>query len=471
MFKGYFRWLCLFLVSTLLAGCPGDNTVQHDTIREGQSQVQAFSRLIMVANSGSSTISAFAYRDSDDSLIALPGSPYPTGRRPVDIAANSRVAVVLNQADSTLRSYRVDGSNLIQIGADVPTGGSDPTQLTLVANSNLLLVVNRGSSSLSIFRIAGDGQLTLLSSQVVLGAGAFDVVSERLLGPDENALVYVSQTNGVLGFRLNTTTGALAALSGFPVATGGASPRQLAYFTTGKGDRNHLAVTNFDSDTVSTFDVNPSSGTLSAPRVLPTGDGPSGLFEAPNTVGVTVLDRNDNTITRMPASLPLTTAAPEPSGGTLPSAGVGFLTSLSTQVECIAHSGSDFLTIRTQNSSNIVRTFNQPVGRAPEAVAQVFAPPGLRFVVQPVASTSGSAIAPPIQVEILDSLGFVVSSANGPVSLSILNNPGNASLSGTTTVNANSGLATFANVALSAPGDGYTAVSHCSPPSDSTGCA
>ncbi len=79
----------------------------------------------------------------------------------------------------------------------------------------------------------------------------------------------------------------------------------------------------------------------------------------------------------------------------------------------------------------------------------------LVFTVQPTSTPSAVAIAPPIQVAIRDSAGNPTTST-ALVQLQILNNPGGGTLTGTTTVAAVNGVATFANLAITLPGEGYT---------------
>jgi hypothetical protein len=83
-------------------------------------------------------------------------------------------------------------------------------------------------------------------------------------------------------------------------------------------------------------------------------------------------------------------------------------------------------------------------------------PAGLAFAAQPSDSITGQAIAPAVQVSIVDSLGNIVTSATNAVTIAIANNPGGSTLSGTTTVNAVNGVATFADLSLNKPGKGYT---------------
>ena len=80
----------------------------------------------------------------------------------------------------------------------------------------------------------------------------------------------------------------------------------------------------------------------------------------------------------------------------------------------------------------------------------------LAFTTQPSATTAGASITPAVRVTIQDALGQTASGATNAVTLSLGSNPGGGTLSGTTTVNAVNGVATFANVSINNAGTGYT---------------
>jgi hypothetical protein len=84
------------------------------------------------------------------------------------------------------------------------------------------------------------------------------------------------------------------------------------------------------------------------------------------------------------------------------------------------------------------------------------APASVVFLTQPSNVAAGQAIAPAVQVEILDAFGNVVTTCTAAVKVALANNPGGATLGGTTTVNAVSGVATFNNLTLNVAGTGYT---------------
>ena len=80
----------------------------------------------------------------------------------------------------------------------------------------------------------------------------------------------------------------------------------------------------------------------------------------------------------------------------------------------------------------------------------------LAFVVEPTDITAGSAISPAVQVTAQDAQGNPTPGFTGPVTIAIATNPGAGTLSGTATVNALSGIATFPGLSINRPGIGYT---------------
>ena len=82
-------------------------------------------------------------------------------------------------------------------------------------------------------------------------------------------------------------------------------------------------------------------------------------------------------------------------------------------------------------------------------------PTQLVFKTQPAAAVAGTAIGS-FQVEVRDASGTLVPGATNAVTVAILNNAGGGTLSGTKTVNAVSGVATFSGLSLDKVGVGYT---------------
>jgi hypothetical protein len=80
----------------------------------------------------------------------------------------------------------------------------------------------------------------------------------------------------------------------------------------------------------------------------------------------------------------------------------------------------------------------------------------LVFRTQPTTGLAGSPLTPNPSVAIETLNGVVNTAANGPVTVQIGSNPGGGTLSGSITINAVKGIATFPGLAVTTQGDGYT---------------
>src|SRR5205809_610433 len=79
----------------------------------------------------------------------------------------------------------------------------------------------------------------------------------------------------------------------------------------------------------------------------------------------------------------------------------------------------------------------------------------LAFTQQPSATVAGAAISPAVQVTAVDAAGNAVPSFTGSVTVALGSNPGGSTLSGTTTVAAVNGVASFSPLTLDKTGTSY----------------
>ena len=91
-----------------------------------------------------------------------------------------------------------------------------------------------------------------------------------------------------------------------------------------------------------------------------------------------------------------------------------------------------------------------------EGPTQPAAPTKLVFTVSPTNAAGAQPIAPAVQVAVQDASGKTVTSASATVTVALGANPGAGTLSGTLTVAAIHGIATFSNLRIDRPGSGYT---------------
>jgi len=82
----------------------------------------------------------------------------------------------------------------------------------------------------------------------------------------------------------------------------------------------------------------------------------------------------------------------------------------------------------------------------------------LAFLVQPNDVAAGSPIDPEVQVEVLDTLGNVLTDFSGTVRVALGSSASGGRLSGTTSVAATSGVAFFDTLVINQAGGGYTLI-------------
>jgi alpha-tubulin suppressor-like RCC1 family protein len=92
----------------------------------------------------------------------------------------------------------------------------------------------------------------------------------------------------------------------------------------------------------------------------------------------------------------------------------------------------------------------------PQRGCRETAPTQLAFSVQPTTTTAGATITPAVQVAARDAQGNTDTRYTGSVTVAIGTNPSGGTLSGTTTVAAVAGVATFGNLSINNAGTGYT---------------
>ena len=80
----------------------------------------------------------------------------------------------------------------------------------------------------------------------------------------------------------------------------------------------------------------------------------------------------------------------------------------------------------------------------------------LAVIQQPTNTVAGARISPAVTVAVEDAKGNIVTGSNLAITVAIGNNPSRGKLSGTASVNAVKGMATFANLTIDKAGSGYT---------------
>ncbi|XXF74955.1 S8 family serine peptidase [Myxococcaceae bacterium GXIMD 01537] len=83
-------------------------------------------------------------------------------------------------------------------------------------------------------------------------------------------------------------------------------------------------------------------------------------------------------------------------------------------------------------------------------------PTRLVFTVSPANTAAGASITPAVKVGMLDQFGNAVTTGSNSVTIALQDNPGSATLAGTTTITMVNGVATFSNLSITKAANGYT---------------
>lgn len=166
-------------------------------------------------------------------------------------------------------------------------------------------------------------------------------------------------------------------------------------------------------------------------------------------VKVTALDQFDNVATSFAGNVTVAIGTNANAGtlsGTTTIAAAAGVATFSTLSIDSAGTGYTLSATAASLTDGVSSTFNIIPGAATHLV----------FTQQPTSATAGAAIAPAVKVAALDAKGNVATAYTANVAVAIGNNAGGGSLSGTATVAAVAGVATFPGLNINKSGTGYT---------------
>jgi len=244
----------------------------------------------------------------------------------------------------------------------------------------------------------------------------------------------------------NPGSGTLGGTTKVAAVNGVASFSTLTLDKAAPGYWLQATATGLSKTTSSAFDVTAGTATQLAFGTEP-GTTVAGHQISP-AVKVRALDALGNLVPGFTGSVSIALGS-NPVGGTL---------SGTTPVAAVGGVATFFDLSLDKTGTGYTLTASAP-GFAPVTSAAFDITPGaarqLAFTVQPATSTAGVALAPAIQVSVLDAAGNLVPSFAGNVSVALGNNPGGSTLGGTTTAAVTSGVATFSTLTLDKSSNGY----------------
>jgi hypothetical protein len=294
---------------------------------------------------------------------------------------------------------------------------------------------------------AAAATLGFLQGPSNVGAGATMAPAVTVAVRDAFGNTVTSATNpvslgltGGTGGAVLTGGGAIAPVNGVATFSG------LSVNLAGTGYALLASATGLTGAASGSFDVTAGTAAKLAFQVQPSTT-TAGAAITP-AVQVVVQDAQGNTVPGSTASVTVALTTPNGAalGGTTTVSAVSGVASfgsltvdLTGSYTLTATSGS--LTAATSGSFNIT----------PAAASQ------LVFTGQPTDAVASTTIQPPVQVTVKDAFGNTVTSATTSITVAIATPPppGGGSLSGTTTVSAVSGVATFSNLSIDKAASGY----------------
>ncbi len=277
--------------------------------------------------------------------------------------------------------------------------------------------------------------------------GALD--SSGALAPTYSGTITVS-------LAANPGSGTLAGTVSETAVNGVATFADLAIDKSGTGYTLRAVAAGLSDATSQAFDVTatqpppPPPATQLRFTVQPPQSTPAG--RTMTALSVSALDATGAVVTTFSGAITVALGT-NPSGGALSGTltvsaanGVATFATLS-----INKAGAGYTLQATSSglTSATCQTFSITATTPPPATQ-------LRFTVQPTSTQAGLTITPPVQASALDANGTLVTSFSGAITVAIGTNPAAGTLSGTLTVNATNGVATFSNLSINNAGAGYT---------------
>jgi len=259
------------LAALTMLGCGGATSNNPTPCFTPQPGVIYLDRdAIFVANSGSSSVSAF---QSIGPMAAGPvcGSPFPMSAPPTALGGggsppSSEILdlIVLSAPQKTISLFNVDFLTSVLTGP-VATITTPYTPVAVAVWKDFLYVAN-AEGSVWAYQVSGEGAVV-----TQLGGSPFPAGSgPAAIAAAEPGLLYVanSQSNNITGYTLNPNTGVPTPLPGSPFPAGiGPSSVEVAppMYPNPLGGTTLVIVTNAGSNNVSVYSVSGAGGLMPVP--------------------------------------------------------------------------------------------------------------------------------------------------------------------------------------------------------------
>jgi len=299
--------------------------------------------------------------------------------------------------------------------------------------------------------IAGPATATQLLFSVQPG----NAIAGDLLSPAVKVRAADAQGHDVPGFTGSVTVGlganpgggTLAGTTTVGAVSGVATFDDLRLNRVGTGYTLTVAASGLTGATSESFTINPGSATQLAFTGQPATT-VAGQAITP-AVQVTALDPVGNPVPAFTGTVSVTFGN-NPGGATL-----GGTTSVAA-VSGVASFGDLRITKAstgywlTARATGLIRVTSSNFAITPATATQ------LAFAVQPGTTVADHQIAPAVKVQALDTFANLATGFTGGIAVALGNNPGGATLGGTSAIAAFGGIATFSDLSIRQTGTGYT---------------
>jgi 6-phosphogluconolactonase (cycloisomerase 2 family) len=214
------------------------------------------------SNFGNNNISGFQIASNGSIGQQVPGSPFPAGTYPDNVALDAQDGFLYsaNYSGSTIYGYQVNSSTgtLTALPGSPYVSGSFPGNIVADPVHHLLYVGALYDMTIWVYTITSSGALVPASGSPF---STGEITGGLSLNPSGNLLYAIApDNNNLLGYGVNTATGALTPLHGFPVPLG-LDPSSSTFDPTGE----FLYALNYEGQTFNAFRVGPSGGLTALP--------------------------------------------------------------------------------------------------------------------------------------------------------------------------------------------------------------
>jgi 6-phosphogluconolactonase (cycloisomerase 2 family) len=240
--------------------------------------VDPLGRYALVANINANNL--YSYTVSATGTLTPTGTP-PAISSPTSVVPDpsGNFAYAVSNGGSTISAYSVASTGaLTALGASLATGTA-PHTVRVDPTGQYVYSSNQASNDISGYSIGATGTLTSLGATVPAGTLPYGIAFH----PSGRFLYVANNTsNNVCAYLINAATGVLTPVTG-ALATStyaaGTAPSDVDVDPTGR-----LAyVSNYSSNNISTFSINPSTGALSpVGATVPAGTNPNWIAVDPS---------------------------------------------------------------------------------------------------------------------------------------------------------------------------------------------